>query len=314
MRQLLNGRLGGRASILAAAMIWGVSFVVLKNTLDSVEPLWSMGIRFVGAAIILGLVSIRQLKKINRRYLAVGTALGVTMFLAYIFQTYGLKYTTPGKNAFLTSAYCVMVPFMGWFIYKIKIDRWNILAAVICVIGIGLVSLEGDISSINLGDVLTLICSIFFTAQIIILDRYLGDMSLPLVAGIQFAVVGVLSFIIAPIFEPVPIITLSMLPELLYLCVMCSVAAFLFQCYGQKRTPAAESALLFTLEAVFGVIVSVIFYHERLSLQLFCGFLLIFCAVVISETKLSFLKRPEKLSRVIIKAPQSAGAESKVNN
>ena len=93
---------------------------------------------------------------------------------------------------------------------------------------------------------------------------------------------------------------------------MCSVAAFLFQCYGQKRTPAAESALLLTLEAVFGVIVSVIFYHERLSLQLFCGFLLIFSAVVISETKLRFLRkaRPKNLAP----APGNPGIKKKVSN
>ena len=294
MKHTVKQKILGRSLIIAATLIWGVSFVVLKNTLDVISPLWTMSVRFIIGALIMMLLCSKKLRLINGKYIAVGSALGAALFCAYILQTYGLTLTTPGKNAFLTSAYCVIVPFLGWLVYRAKLDKYNLIAAVICIVGVGFVSLQNDFS-VSLGDALTLACSLFFALHIILLDRYVGDMDVMLITMFQFATVGVLSLISAPFFEAPPVLsalfTGPVLLGLAYICVMCTVCAMLCQAFGQRYTPAAETSVLLSFEAVFGAVVSAIFYHEQMSAKLVVGFALIFVAVIISETKLGFLRK-----------------------
>ena len=294
MQKDTKHRLIGSAQIIGATLIWGVSFVILKNTLDTISPLWIMGIRFTAGAVLMFLIGLGKIKLLDRKYALVGLVLGITLFLAYLLQTDGLKYTTPGKNAFLTAAYCVIVPFLGRLVFKTRLNRFNIMAAVICIIGVGFVSLERDFS-VNIGDLLTLGCSFFFAVQIIVLDRYVGDMDIRLLSAVQFIVCGIISLILAPIVDGAPgRITAEMLPNFAYICVMCTVVAFMLQCFGQKNTQASEAAVLLSLESVFGTLGSVVFYHEKMTAQLIFGFALIFAAVIITETKLDFLKGKRK--------------------
>jgi len=126
-----------------------------------------LGVRSLMATIILSVVFWKRFKKMNRIYLWEGSIMGVLLFVAFAFQTNGLMGTTPGKNAFLTSVYCVLVPFFYWMFTRIRPDRYNILAALLCIIGIGFVSLHGESLTaggelIAAGDILTLISGIFY--------------------------------------------------------------------------------------------------------------------------------------------------------
>ena len=104
----------GHLALWGTAFIWGTSFVILKEALDSIGTMWVLALRFIIAAALLLLAAGKRLKTLGRDGLRGGVLLGVCLAAAYIFQTYGLKYTTPGKNAFLTATYCVLVPFMVW--------------------------------------------------------------------------------------------------------------------------------------------------------------------------------------------------------
>lgn len=281
----------GRLTLLATTIIWGTSFVVLKNTLDSISTPYVLAFRFAGAAVVLLLFSIRDLKKLDRQYLKGGIGMGMCIFVAYVLQTYGLAYTTPGKNAFLTATYCVLVPFLAWAVYRRKPDRYNILAAVVCIVGIGLVTLNEDLS-VNFGDLLTIGSGLFYALHILITDRYVEGRSVILMTFLQFATGGVLAWILALLTGPFPsqIPTDSVL-SLAYLCIMCTAVSFSMQAFGQKHTPASGSAVILSLESVFGALFSAIFYHEKMGFKLLLGFVLIFVAVLISETKLSFLRK-----------------------
>ena len=101
----------GRSALICTTLIWGTSFVVLKSALDSITPLWVLSIRFGGAALIMLLAAVPMLKKLDAQYIKGGVLMGVCLATAYTVQTYGLVYTTPGKNAFLTATYCILVPF-----------------------------------------------------------------------------------------------------------------------------------------------------------------------------------------------------------
>ena len=137
--------------LLAAPIIWGSAFVVMKHSLDSFTPLYLLAFRFTAAALILALVFWRSWRRLDRGYLLGGLATGTLLFLAYAFQTFGLEGTTAGKNASLTAVYCVIVSFLNWAVARKRSDKWNILAAVVCIAGIGLVTLPGEGGDLTMG-------------------------------------------------------------------------------------------------------------------------------------------------------------------
>ena len=284
----------GRGALLLATVIWGVAFVLMDFTLSSVTTLYILAIRFCGAAVIMLLVSFRSLKKIDRKYLAAGAAMGLALFLAYVTQTYGLTFTTPGKNAFLTASYCIMVPFLYWITSRKRPDRYNISAAFLCLAGVGLITLNTGFS-VNTGDLLTLVCAFFFAVHIIISNRVIPGRNLVLLCLVQFATAGILAAAGAFVFEPVPRhLPVSAIGMLAFLTVVATALCLLLQIYGQKHTPPSQTSVIMTFEAVFGVLSSVIAGSEDLSVKLLIGFVLTFTAFIISETKLGFLRRKKE--------------------
>lgn len=135
-------------------------------------------------------------KPLSKRYFRDGIILGGLLFSAYTIQTYGLHYTTPSKNAFLTAAYCVLVPFVSWMMLKKRPDKFHFISAALCLAGVGFVSLKND-HSIEIGDLLTLCCSAFYAVHIILTGKYVKNRSVPLLIIIQFATAGSLAWISA---------------------------------------------------------------------------------------------------------------------
>lgn len=289
-----NKKIQGRLALFVTTLIWGTSFVVLKNTLDSVPVLWVLAIRFSGAAVLMLLASMKDFKKLTIPCLRSGCIMGALLFAAYIFQTYGLFYTTPGKNAFLTAVYCVLVPFLYWLILKKRPDKYNISAALICIVGVGFVSLSGE-KTVQLGDALTIVGGLLFAFHIIATASATAAGSPLLLTAVQMSAAAVLCWLSVLFFSPaVPVISGDSAVAIVYLCVMCTAACFFLQTFGQKHTPPAAAAVIMTFESVFGTLLSVCLGKEKLSVPLVCGFLLIFISVLISETKLEFLRRKKE--------------------
>jgi len=288
--------LAGRGALLLATIIWGVAFVLMDFTLGSVTTLYILAFRFTGAALIMLVVSFRFLKAMDRGYVLGGVAMGLALFLAYATQTYGLMYTTPGKNAFLTASYCVMVPFLYWFSDRSRPDRYNISAAFVGLAGVGLISVNQGFS-VNIGDALTLVCAFFYAVHIVISNRVLRGRNILLLCLVQFATAGVLAGAGAVFFEPFPQgVPGSTIALLVFLAVVATALCLLLQIYGQKHTPPSQASIIMTFEAVFGVLSSLVAGLEELSVKLVIGFLLTFTAVIISETKLGFLTKMRGLS------------------
>lgn len=286
----------GKLLILLATIIWGSSFVVLKNTLDTIPTEFLLGFRFFLAAVLLSAVFYQMWREFNLSYLRRGLLLGLLLFGAYYSQTLGLTDTTPGKNAFLTATYCAIVPFLYWAVDRLRPDRYNISAALLCLLGIGMVAITSGFS-MRLGDSLTLVGAMFYAAHIVALAKFTRGHNPLLLTTVQFFTCGIINWILQlfVVKQPVPELTAANISALLYLTILCSAVALTFQSYGQKYTEPATAAILLSLESVFGVIFSIIFYHEAITLRMYCGFGLIFLAVIISETKLSFLKPRQQL-------------------
>ena len=281
----------GRLALLAAALIWGSSFVIMKNTVDDVPVFLLLAIRFSIAFVVLGAVFFRRLRGLDRRFILGGMLCGAMLITAYSLQTFGLVGTTPGKNAFLTAVYCVLVPFLAWIFFRKRPTMWNWLAAVLCVAGIGLVSLNGGLT-IAPGDALSLLSGVCYALHIIALSRLGEKGDVFALSIIQFGTTALLAWLLHLLTEPADVhLPLRIWPQLGYLSVLCTCVAITLQALGQKLTPPSQSAILLSLESVFGVLFSLLLGAEALSFQLFSGFALIFLSVIVSETQLSFLKK-----------------------
>lgn len=275
-----------RLLIIAATIIWGSSFVIVKDVTNSMPPAWILVVRFTAAAIIMAVAFLKYRELyFERSHVGFGLLFGLAMFLAYYTQTIGITDTTPGKNAFLTGTYCVIVPFLAWLLLRRRPNRYNIVAAVLCIVGIGFISLDGSLT-MRFGDAMTLVCAVFYALHIILVSQFAQGRNIYVLTMWQFAGVAICSLFVGGLFEPMP--DWAMLPvdcwiSLAYLAVACTTVALLFQNIGQAHLPPASAALLLSLEAVFGVAFSVALGAETLTLRIVFGFALVFVAIIVSE-------------------------------
>ena len=306
-----------RLCIVLATLLWGSSFVVMKNAIETVPIYFLLAFRFLGAALVLGCALLPRWRSINRSYLWHGGAMGVCLFLAYVTQTVGLRDTSPSANAFLTTIYCVIVPFLYWIVSGKRPDWFNGLAAVLSVAGVGLISWDGMSALVfGRGTLWTLLSGFFFAAHIVVLAKSAKGRDVFLLTAIQFAVAGGLAAVCSVITaEPMPGLLFGhTLFGLLYLTVFCTVATLTLQALGQKYTEPSAASVLLSLESVFAVVFSMLFYGDRPSIPRFLGFGMIFCAVLCSETKFSFFrKKPAVQSCSVAPAQLSNGTAQGIN-
>lgn len=277
--------------LLGTAVIWGFGFVVVKNSLDLIPATYILAFRFTIAAVVLAAIFHKKRKKINKKILAEGAFLGLLLFLSYLLQTIGCNYTTAGKNAFLTTIYVVIVPFLHWIVNHKKPDIYCTAAAFVAIVGIGLLSLQGDLS-MNIGDGLTLVCGLGYAFHMIYIDRYTKDSDPIVLTVLQLAFAAAFSWIAAPIESggfPQGAFQKEIIIGMLYLGLLSTMVAFLLQNVCQKYTSPNTTSLMLSMESVFGVLFSVIFLGEMLTPKMYAGCVLLFLAVLLAETKFQFL-------------------------
>ena len=292
--------LTGQLLLLSATIVWGSSFIILKETIQNLPALYVIGVRFLSSALLLGVIFFGKIKKINRRVFCDGLIVGTVLAFAYITQTLGLKYIGAGKNAFITSLYCVMCPFMLWVIFGVKPKSYHILSAVLCVLGIGLVAASGaeeDGGNVVLGGFLTFLCAIFYALQIIFTGKFhekKSDVMQLLI--LQLFIAGVILSGCSLCFE-LPFcgisayaLNLDQFYRILYLTVVCTLYAQLAQMVGLKFTESNQAAIILTLEAVFGVVFAIILGDEKITPVLWAGFAVIFIGTLISELHVDLFK------------------------
>ena len=282
--------LWGRVALTAAALIWGSAFIIMKDALDGLPVYRLLAIRFTIGFLAAGLIFWRKWRLLTARALRYGAVLGLLEGVAYIVQTFGLAETTPGKNAFLTSIYCILVPFVNWFWFRARPQRRNWLAGLLCLLGIGLIALDERIL-IGRGDALTLLSGVLYAIQVTAVSSYAEQEDAVVLSLVQFGTAMVLCWLCSLAVEgvSVPVPRGAWLP-MLYLGVVSTGAAILLQNTGQRFTPPGQAGILLSLESVFGAAFSVVFGYERMTLRLTAGFIIVFVAVLVSEG--AFSRRP----------------------
>jgi drug/metabolite transporter (DMT)-like permease len=282
-----TGLLAG-AGLLVATILWGGGFVAVKDSLAVVPPIYMVALRFAAAGLFLSAIFHKRLRRITRRTLRSGVILALFLFLAYAFQTVGCVYTTAGKNAFLTTVYVILVPLITWVIAKRRPELHVFAAALLAVIGIGLLSLNDDLT-VNRGDILTLVCGFWYAVHIVFIARFTqkhGEDPIALTI-LQMVFCSVFAWLFAPFYDgpfPVEAVTTARpVLSLLYLAVFSSGIAFLLQNIGQKHLSPSTAALLLSTESVFGALFSALLLGESMTLRMIAGCALLFVAVTLSE-------------------------------
>ncbi len=295
-------KFSGEGVLFLTAIIWGSGFVAQRKAMDGMQPFAFVALRFLmGALVLLPILLIRKKKAqkeqsgkeqdknskgqnfFKDRVLPCLLA-GFFLFGGTSLQQLGIMTTSAAKSGFLTSLYLVLVPIAGLFFGK-KLNRWVWLGVVMAFAGIYFLSVGIDLS-IQTGDLLLLLGSLFWVFQILTLDHYSTKMDGLRLAFGEFLTTSALAFIASLIFESGPMIKdpSAWLP-LLYSGVVVVGIAFTLQVFGQSKVDPTLASLIMGLEAVFALIAGMIFLDERLTGREFLGSALLLAAVFLVQLK-----------------------------
>jgi drug/metabolite transporter (DMT)-like permease len=272
------------------ALIWGSTFVVVKDALADVSVFAYIAVRFGLAAVVMALLFWRDLRALRPATVWAGMQIG--LFGGYVFQTAGLQFTTPSRAAFITGSSVILVPVILAIFGRRRVNTWIWAGAGFALGGIYLLTVPAEgLGGLNRGDLLVLVCSISFALHIIFIGRHIGQHSVGALAFLQVATTALASALLLPIFaatgwdKPHLAWTKSLVFAVLVTSIGSTVIGFSFQVWAQRHTSPSHTALLVSLEPVFAALTSWLLARERLSARTLVGGALIFAAILLAELK-----------------------------
>jgi drug/metabolite transporter (DMT)-like permease len=278
-------------ALALVAVVWGTTFVVVKQALNEISTVYFLALRFSLAGICMVAMFWPSFRRLSLREIALGlrggALAGVFLWLGYILQTFGLKYTAAGKSGFITGLYIVLVPLLGAAIFR----RWpqireilGILAAAAGMTALTLPSISGGFQ-FNRGDLLTIGCAIVFAIHLLVLGYYSKRESFQAVALGQIACAALLSTASLSIEPPQAHWNQQVVFAIVLTAVFATAAAFALQTWGQKYTTPTRTALIFSLEPVIALATAVAIGGEILTLSALIGGVLILGGILVVELK-----------------------------
>lgn len=271
------------AGLVLVTVIWGGGFVASDLALDSLRPFQIMAVRFFLAALLMGVLSIKSLKGITKEEVRAGGLMGLALFAGFAFQIVGLQYTAPSKNAFLTALNVVMVPFIAYVFLKKKIGVRGVIGAILSVIGVAVLSLNGDMT-LSIGDGLTLLCAVGFAFQIFLTGEFVKKYRVSVLNFIQMVTAFLLSVISLFVFWEMDFVfTTSGILSVLYLGVVSTTVCYLLQTACQQYVDETKSAIILSMESVFGTLFSILILHEIITPRMIIGCVIILGAVMLAN-------------------------------
>ena len=273
-----------KLALFLTAVLWGSTFTIGKLAAEVFSPSFIIAFRFVIASVALLLVAWPQRKQLDRKYLTDGFWMGFTLFLSYILQVGGLALdTSPGKSAFLCTTYSVMVPFIHWMTTKQRPKVHHLVCVFLCLFGVGVLSLSGG-WGMSAGDLLTVLSGVPCAVNIVISSIVCRDRNVLLLTTIELWVVTILAWICVFAGNAFPaVLPLGAVGGIVYLGLFATALCLFMQSFGLKYAEPAIGGMLLSLESVFGVVFSVIIYHEQITLRMIFGFAVIFMAILLSQ-------------------------------
>jgi len=271
-------------SLMGVCLIWGGTFVMMKNLLMRENALNILFWRFAIATIFLFIILPKKIP--DKRTFRYGVILGIALFGGYLFQTVGLIYTTPARSAFITGLSVILVPFFSYFALKTSLKRETIIGVSLALIGLMLLTLNpSDIIRGQItGDLLTLVGAAGYAVQIILVEKFAREsQSLPLVIT-EMGTVALLSLLFTIHFHSLHFPTQWLdFSQLAFLGMIATGLAFAIQKVAQKHTTAIHVGIIFVLEPVFAAIVSFFLWQEKFTPRTIAGCISIVAGILLSE-------------------------------
>lgn len=269
--------------LLGVAAIWGGGFVAGKLILSDLGPVPILMYRFCGSAIVIGILFHKRIRSAGKKYIKYGCILGLLQFSGLLVQLVGLQYTTPAKQAFLAATYVIFTPLVAWVITKVRPFKKDGVAAVVTLFGIAMISLNATLQ-IQIGDPITLIFAFIFSLQIVLTGKFAKSADVMVLTFYQVCFSAVLA--VGAVFLTGAEIMWSGSDAMLgifYIVFINTTLALCLQNMAQKYTKDSHTALLLSLESVFGFVFSVLIYKESVTLQVVTGCLFVLTALFISK-------------------------------
>lgn len=275
-------------AIILIALIWGSTFVIVKDALHSISTLLFLALRFTLATALLGLAFLGRYGRLrwNRTALLWGTILGVLVTLGFVLQTAGLRTTTASKSAFLTGLYIVLVPLLASSVYRKAPQFREWLGIFTATGGMALMTWEGNGLTMQSGDLLTIGCAVAFSGQVFLLTEAARRADMEVLTLLQVGVAAALCALAVPFLE-VPRVewNRTLIVALIVTSLLATAVTFTLQTWAQRHTTATRAALLFALEPVFGWFTAWLWAGERLGARQAAGAALILAGILLVEVK-----------------------------
>lgn len=266
---------------LTATLLWSSSFVVTKGTTDNFPPMLLAGIRLLVGSVLIGIIFRKKFVKTNKELVLVMAISGFFYALGMILQNLGIKYTSAGRTAFITAAYCIFVPILETLIFKKKTTLKQIISAIVCMVGVGLIVLENGLQ-IDSGDLFTLIGSICFAVEITVFGNTVEKYDADLASFYILFFSGISALIASFFLETYPSsININTILSIAYLALPCTGIAMMLQGKAQTCVSPSLITLILGFEAVFAAIISAIVYGESFTTRSIFGCILVFASTFI---------------------------------
>jgi drug/metabolite transporter (DMT)-like permease len=280
---MLSDKRRAEAMLIGITVVWGLTFALVKKSLDEVQPFVFMAWRFWVAALLMGALSIPRLREIDRRIIRDGLLLGILLYASYSFQTFGLKYTTAGNAGFITGLFIVFTPILAAIFLRHRPDFKSVAAVVVALVGLGILSLQPGLK-VNSGDALVLACAFTYSVHIVLLDGYSKKYDLVLLTFVQMLLLALAFTISGFLFESMVVPRTGFVWMTILVCgVLASAVAFYVQGYAQRILTPVRTSMVLIMEPVFSVLFGIIILGEHLTWRGWLGCALILAGMLITE-------------------------------
>lgn len=284
------GSAAGVVCLITASLLWGAEFAIAKDVLAQITPNWINAIRMFFTSLAAVVLWRKQFKQASLQDWKRGAVCGVLFGLGFALQVMGLDMVNTGINAFLSSAYVILVPFMSWFILKIRPKCKVFIGAAVGITGIITMSVtgfSGEGLSIGLGETLSLLSALGYGSAMVALDICTEKTNSEFLTGAQFIFSFIVAIIFAVVLEPVPspAINTTIIIEFIYLIVLGTFATQILFTFGIKYASANHAGIIFPLESVSATILGCLWLGETLETVHIIGAVLIIAAIIISSVE-----------------------------
>ena len=284
--------------LLFVTIIWGATFVIVKSALKDISPLLFISIRFLVATVILLPFVFKISKSFNQQVVKEGILLGLIYFAGFAAQTMGLKYTTATKSAFITGTFVIFTPFFQIFFEKKPPRKEVVFGIFLCITGLIFLTSKGssllgvfsEISeSFGIGDLLTLLCAVFFALYIVYLDIVSKKNDYKPLVFLQIATTGICGLVFSFLFSGLKVEVLeftfsnNLLFAVFYTAILATVLTTTLQTKYQKYVSPTRAGIILSFEPIFAALCAFFVLNEKISNFGLIGCVLIFAGLLVSE-------------------------------